>query len=221
MEGFQYGDIIVIGAIAAFIILRYRAMLGNQEGRDPTEIQRPSTLAEYEHVVKVTERETQKPKIEQVIELESSYPEPLAESLRQIRAIDPDFTPDEFLNGAKMAFEMIIKAFNDHDHETLKMLLAKDVYENFKEVMDAQVAQNIRQETTLVAIKNATITQVQLHRKTARISVTFDSEQIHLMRDASGTITQGNPSDVDLMDDAWIFERDVSSSNPNWLVIET
>ena len=34
--GFPYGDIIVIGVIAAFILLRYRAMLGESRGRDET-----------------------------------------------------------------------------------------------------------------------------------------------------------------------------------------
>ena len=38
MEGFGYGDIIVIGAIAAFIILRYRAMLGEQSNVPRSEI---------------------------------------------------------------------------------------------------------------------------------------------------------------------------------------
>lgn len=220
MEGFQYGDIIVIGAIAAFIILRYRAMLGSESGRDPSEIQRPKPLEEYERIVKPVEREQAKP-ASGTSEEDGKYPELQAISFKNMRNIDPDFSPDEFLVGAKMAFEMVIKAFNERDHETLKMLLAADVYSNFKEVIDTQESQNLKHETTLVAINGATIKHANLSGKKARITVQFESDQIQIVRDADGNITQGNPSDVDLMDDEWIFERDLASSSPNWLIIET
>lgn len=220
MEGFQYGDIIVIGAIAAFIILRYRAMLGSQSGRDPADIQRPKPLEEYERVVKVAERETKKPVIE-VKKEDSKYSDLLALSFKNMRNVDPDFSPDEFLGGARAAFEMVIKAFNERDHETLKMLLDEDTYDSFKEVIESQEAQNVKHQTTLVAITKAEIKHATLTGKKARITVEFVSEQIHLVRDANGNITQGNPSDVDTIADEWIFERDLNSSSPNWLVIET
>jgi predicted lipid-binding transport protein (Tim44 family) len=217
VEGFQYGDIIVIGAIAAFIILRYRAMLGNQEGRDPAEVKRPKPLEEYERVVKIAERAT--PVVEQ--QTASQYPALLETSFKTIRALDAEFSPEEFLVGAKMAFEMVIKAFNESDHDTLKMLLAPDVYESFKEAIDMQIQQNVQHQTTLVSIEKSDITSAQLQGKKARIAVKFDSEQIHIVRDANGAITQGNPSDVDLIDDEWVFERDLTSSSPNWLIVET
>jgi len=220
VEGFQYGDIIVIGAIAAFIILRYRAMLGTQAGRDPSEITRPKPLEEYERVVQIAEREPAKTK-PAVKDEDAAYPDMLGISFKSMRNIDPEFSPAEFLNGAKAAFEMIIKAFNARDHETLKMLLADEVYESFKEVIETQESQNVRHETTLVAINKAEIRRAQLNGKKARITVDFVSDQIQVVRDASGTITQGNPSDVDSIADEWIFERDLSSSSPNWVVIET
>ncbi|MBN8544027.1 MAG: Tim44 domain-containing protein [Alphaproteobacteria bacterium] len=223
MEGFQYGDIIVIGAIAAFVILRYRSMLGSDAGRDPSEIQRTqqerqkAAAAAMEPIVKLVEREAAK-KAEQP---ETSYPEMLAISFKQMRNIDAEFSPEDFVTGAKMAFEMVIKAFNERDHETLKMLLASDVYENFNEAIETQKQQNVTHQTTLVAINKADITHATLHGKKARITVKFDSEQIHVVRDASGAISQGNPSDIDLMDDEWVFERDLTSSSPNWMVVET
>ncbi|MFZ4124486.1 MAG: Tim44/TimA family putative adaptor protein [Rickettsiales bacterium] len=223
MEGFQYGDIIVIGAIAAFVILRYRSMLGSDAGRDPSEIQRTlqerqkAAAAAMEPVVKLVERESAK-KTEIP---ETSYPELLAASFKQMRAVDTDFSPEDFITGAKMAFEMVIKAFNERDHDTLKLLLARDVYENFNEAIETQKQQNITHQTTLVAINKADIKLATLNGKKARITVKFDSEQIHIVRDSAGSITQGNPSDVDVMDDEWIFERDLTSSSPNWMIVET
>ena len=101
------------------------------------------------------------------------------------------------------------------------MLLAPDVYESFKEAIDMQVQQNVQHQTTLVSIEKSDIKSAQLQGKRARIAVKFDSEQIHIVRDANGAITQGNPSDVDLIDDEWVFERDLTSSSPNWLIVET
>lgn len=221
MEGFQYGDIIVIGAIAAFIILRYRAMLGGQTGRDPGDIQRPKPLEEYERVVKLAEREPKKAAVIEPKQEDSKYPDKLALSLKNMRNVDPDFSADEFLHGARAAFEMIIKAFNDRDHDTLKMLLDQDTYESFRDVIATQEAQNVKHVTTLVAIQKAEIKHATLSGKKARITVEFVSDQIHLVRDANGNITQGNPSDVDTIADEWVFERDLNSSSPNWLIIET
>lgn len=223
MEGFQYGDIIVIGAIAAFVILRYRSMLGSDAGRDPSEIQRTqqerqkAVAAAMEPVVKLVERESAK---KQDLP-EATYPKRLETSFKQMKNIDADFSPEEFMTGAKIAFEMVIKAFNERDHDMLKMLLSSDVYENFNEAIDAQKQQDVTHQTTLVAINKADIQQATLDGKKARITVKFDSEQIHIVRDAKGAISQGNPSDIDVMDDEWIFERDLTSSSPNWMVVET
>ncbi len=218
MEGFGYGDIIVIGAIAAFIILRYRAMLGEQSGRDPAAM-KPAPISEaMEPVIRLSERE--KPSVmpsESVI----SYPTALASQFKAMQAIDSQFTPEDFLQGARMAFEMVISAFNAHDRDTLRMLLSPAILENFETAMRDQESRHIRQETTLVAVTESRITNASLRGRTAELTVAITSEQIHLQRDGSGKIIGGDASRVETVADEWVFTRDLTSTSPNWLVSET
>ncbi|MFN8929710.1 MAG: Tim44/TimA family putative adaptor protein [Alphaproteobacteria bacterium] len=218
MEGFGYGDIIVIGAIAAFIILRYRAMLGEQSGRDPASIKPAPVTETMEPVIRVSERE--KPLVVPS-ESATSYAPALASQFKAMQAIDSQFTPEDFLQGARMAFEMVIKAFSEHDRDTLKMLLSPAIFSNFDAAMRDQESRQVRQETTLVAVTESNITSADLRGKIAELTVAITSEQIHLQRDAAGKITGGDASRVETVADEWVFTRDLTSTSPNWLVSET
>lgn len=213
-----YGDIIVIGAIAVFILLRYRAMLGERSGRDADSTIRP--LQEYERIIQLPER-TPEAAVEAV---ESKPIEGYGEhtaTFERMRRIDRQFTPDEFLTGARAAFEMVIDAFNEGDRDTLKMLLAKDIYQQFDEALSAGEEAGRKEQTTLVAILEAKIIEAVLDGNRARITVDFSSEQIRLVRDVDGEIIEGDASAQEAVDDEWVFERNLASSDPSWKVIET
>lgn len=217
MGGLPYGDIIVIGAIAVFILLRYRAMLGEKTGRDsdgPTA--RP--LQEYERVIQLPEREPVTPAI--VLPPIKDYGN-LTETFTKMRGIDRQFSPEEFLDGAKGAFEMVLDAFNEGDRDTLKMLLSKDIYAEFDETLQAMEAEGRKQHTTLVAIVDATITDATLAGNKAKITVKFTSEQVNLVRNSAGDIIEGDASQQEAVDDEWLFERNLASSDPSWKVIDT
>lgn len=220
MEGFGYGDIIVIGAIAAFIILRYRAMLGEQSGRDPSSIQPPAASTDpLEPVIRVAEREKTKPAAP-ITPTKQHAPE-LEARFKAMNAVDAEFSPDEFLQGAKLAFEMVVKAFSTHDRETLGMLLDPAIFANFEAVLQHQETLRQRRDTTLVAITESRITKAELRGKVAEITVAFTSEQIHLVRDESGNIIEGDPGVIETVVDEWNFTRDLGSTSPNWLITGT
>ncbi len=215
--GFQYGDIIVIGAIAAFIILRYRAMLGEKSGRDVSDMQRP--INDLEPVIQLPKR------AETVVELvkksTDNEPKAFADQFSAMRAIDTDFTVDEFLTGAKAAYEMVIEAYNEGDHETLKMLLADPVYKEFKGSLEANEKSGRKAHTTLLAIMKAEINDAKLRGNKATITVDFHSEQIPLVRDKDGKIVEGDVNAQEAVEDQWVFERNLASNDPAWTVIDT
>lgn len=213
--GFPYGDIIVIGAIAAFIILRYRAMLGEKTGRD-MDVMRPRAAETIEPVIQLPERERKKSDTK-LPALGGAF----ADVYVKMRGIDAEFSPDEFLEGAKGAYEMVIEAFNEGDHDTLKMLLSDRIYKEFKAALDANEKEGKKAHTTLVAIVNATITDVVLRGNKATLTVDFQSEQIPLVRNKDGDIIEGNASHQEAIEDQWVFERNLASADPNWKVIET
>lgn len=219
--GFPYGDIIVIGAIAAFLILRYRAMLGEKSGRDVEPMPRNSrNLSELEPVIQLPEREAARKKGIDRLDL-AHEPERLSEQFAAMRAIDPEFTASEFIGGAKAAFEMVLTAYNEADHETLRMLLAEPIYQQFKRSLDENDKAGRKAHSTLVAIVKADIADATLHGSKARITVDFVSEQIPLVRNAEGEIVEGNASQQEAIEDQWVFARDLKQSDPAWKVVET
>jgi predicted lipid-binding transport protein (Tim44 family) len=218
--GLPYGDIIVIGAIAAFILLRYRAMLGEPRGRDESVRPSATPLAENERVVQLPMLRATPTAPEKADDF-SKHGDSLAEKFVAMRVIDREFSPDEFLQGARMAYEMVIAAFSKRDEETLNMLLSPDMFKSFAlSLADAQ-KENRFTDTTLVAITSAKISSAKLVGSHATIAVDFISDQIHLIRDEAGTIIEGDPSAQLKVEDEWVFTRNLSSANPNWTIIET
>ncbi len=215
--GFQYGDIIVIAAIVAFILLRYRAMLGEKSGRDVSDMQRP--IKDLEPVIQLPKREV--PSIEPVKKSIENEPKAFVDQFSAMRVIDSDFSVEEFLSGAKAAYEMVIEAYNECDDETLKMLLADPIYKEFKGAAKANEDAGRSAHTTLVAIMKAVVTDAKLRGNKATITVDFHSEQIPLVRDKSGAIIEGDVNAQEAVEDQWVFERNLASADPAWTVIDT
>ncbi len=215
--GFPYGDIIVIGAIAAFILLRYRAMLGESRGRDEGGI-RPTAAQtrEFERVIQLPVARAVEKK-----DAESESYGALSETFTAMRAIDREFVVEEFLYGARTAYEMVLTAFTKRDHDTLKMLLSTEMYNSFAlSLSDAEKEKRFT-DTTLVAITSATIKNAKLSGNQATLTVDFVSDQIHLIRNETGAIIEGDVSQQHTVEDEWVFTRSLTSSSPNWTIIET
>ena len=218
MEGsFPYGDVIVIAVVAAFIILRYRAMLGEKHGRD-VESMPIKPLEEYERIIQLPERAEKKSAI--TASKEKDYGA-LSASFAAMRAIDREFDPEEFMEGARAAYEMVIEAYNKRDHETLALLLDAAVYENFKATIEADEKAGQKSDVTLIAIIKSEFASATVTGNRATIAVDFHSEQIQLLRDSNGAVIEGDPSQQSAIEDRWVFERDLSRGDPNWKIIET
>ena len=218
-QGFSYGDIIVIGVIAVFILLRYRAMLGEKNDRDDQVRPTAAPMAEYERVIQLPSLRTPA-QPERKEDLTAQYGS-LAEQFIAMRAIDREFAPDEFLHGARVAYEMVITAFSKADRDTLKMLLSDEIYAKFDAALKDGETSGRKADTTLVAISKASIAEAKLKGSLATLTVDVLSEQIHLTRDADGNVIEGNPSQQDHVEDRWVFTRTLTSSSPNWKIIET
>lgn len=217
-------DIILLAAIAAFVLLRLRNVLGQKIGHDqpPT---MPNVVKKEERVIHLKPADTsvkEAPVVEQVVEEPTGiYPAAVEQAIEEIRAIDRQFRMKEFLDGAKMAFDMVHEAFRKDDRETLKALLSREIFKEFSGELDKQKKESEHAESTLVAILSADPKDVELDKSKARVTVAFASEQIFVSRDAEGKVVAGSPSDVQRVEDEWVFERDLRSSNPNWTVVAT
>lgn len=145
----------------------------------------------------------------------------LAKGLRSIGAVDPDFDPDHFLQGAKAAYEMIVMAFAEGNKRSLRQLLNKDVYDGFVGAISEREQRDEVVETSFVGIDKADIVEAELKKKTAQVTVKFVSELITATRNSAGKVIDGDPKKVREVTDIWTFARDVSSRDPNWKLVAT
>ena len=219
MSEFPYGDIIVLAAVAAFILLRYRNMLGEQRGRDVKDTKPKPAVEEVERIIQLPS----KPELKLAASPDyfDKYEAPLRDTLKSFQKHDPDFNPEDFLEGAKSAFEMLIAAYRTADRETLKMLLSKELYAEFDKALSAEESDGKRTQGTLVSLSKAEITSATLKGAQASVSVQFVSDQIQVVRDKDNVIIEGDPRHEVEIDDHWVFTRDLRSNNPNWTIIET
>ncbi len=146
---------------------------------------------------------------------------PLANALDEIAAADNTFTPAGFLDGAKVAYELIVTAFADGDRRTLKNLLSKDVFGSFDSAISDRQKRKETMESSFVGIDKASIIEAEFKDRKARVTVKFVSELISATKDSEGRIIDGDPKRVREVVDIWTFSRDVSSRDPNWQLVAT
>lgn len=146
---------------------------------------------------------------------------PLAKGLSQIAETGSGFDPASFLDGAKVAYEMIVTAFAKGDRKTLRDLLARQVYDGFAEAIAAREERGETVESTFVGIQSADLVDAGVKGRIARVTVKFRSQLISGTRDRDGEIVEGDPQTVREVTDIWTFERDTTSRDPNWKLAAT
>jgi predicted lipid-binding transport protein (Tim44 family) len=225
MDSLPYADIVILALIAGFILLRLRSVLGEKTGHDNPQFfkrEEPSQDAEKESVVHIAQKAAKpRPSADADVYMNTLDNATVASALVEIKKLDPQFMATGFLQGAKMAYEMVFDAFAKGDRKTLEMLLDKPLYDTFVREIETREQAAEKNETTLVSVKAKDIVRATLSGSRAQLTVKFDSEQVNLVRDAQGAIISGSASQTEIMDDEWVFERDVSNKNPNWKIIET
>jgi predicted lipid-binding transport protein (Tim44 family) len=231
-DGFAFLDIILLAAVAAFFILRLRGVLGKRKGNekppghDPFNPQRDER--EEDKVIHLPNRDKgvggAGRKDDDLAPDDAAGAEQdseLSVGLTQIRLADRSFDPNQFVEGARAAFEMIVSAFAAGDRESLRPLLADEVYANFSRAIDDREANDQTLETALVGIHESELIEASLQQKIAYVTIKFVSEQINVTRDTEGEVIDGDQSHVARITDIWTFGRNVRNRDPNWELVAT
>ena len=146
----------------------------------------------------------------------------LEKGFEEIVAADKNFEPENFFNGAKTAYEMIVMAFAEGNRKLLKQLLAKEVYEGFLGAIDGREKKNLIVNSSFVGIDDAEFMNAELRSgRTARITVKFVSSLITSTHNREGDVIEGDPKKVREVTDIWTFARDTHSKDPNWQLVAT
>jgi predicted lipid-binding transport protein (Tim44 family) len=228
---------IIFLALAVFIFLRLRSVLGQRTGRERPPFNpyaareaRPNAPAEKsDKVVSLPPRkaDTAPAKAADDTPAEERWKgivaanSPVAAGLDAIAAADKTFDAQHFITGARSAYEMIVTAYAQGDRRALKDLLAKDVYEGFDSVIREREQRGETAEARFVSIDAAEIIGAEQRGGTAQVTMRFVSQLVSVTRDKAGAVVDGSAEKVSDVTDVWTFARDVNSRDPNWKLVAT
>ena len=192
---FEYIDIILLAMIAGFIFLRLRGILGKRTGFDG------KTSDQFKEVLKNI-------KVEQP---------------RKTNDIFDTNAQEDFLKGAKIAYETIITDFSDNDNKitTSRPLLNGQIYSQFNEALKERSSRGHFAEITFIGINSAEIKEHKKIGNILNVTVNFIAEVITCIRDKEKKIVSGDPEKIKKIYDTWVFSRDTTSVNPNWQLVNT
>jgi predicted lipid-binding transport protein (Tim44 family) len=237
MNGFIDIYSIIFLVLAIVIFLRLRSVLGRRTGSerppfDPysrSQRQVSKTGAGDENVINLPGRDagagaspadlgpTAEDRVGTVAEPGSS----LNDSLIALAKADTSFNAEQFLSGAKAAYEMIVTAYAEGERKTLKQLLSRDVYDGFVSAIGQREARGEVMEFKFVGIDKAEITDAAVKAGTAHVTIKFRSKLVSATYDSAGKVIEGDPVRVTDVTDVWTFAREISSRDPNWKLAAT
>ncbi len=233
-EFFDLPTLIVIG-LAIVILFRLRSVLGTRTGNERSPLQRRSEATAKantdETVIQMRPRPVETPpdenaerqarKVANEIEQYAAGNSAIADGLKAMAEADPGFSPKTFLEGAKMAYEMIVTAFAQGDRKTLKNLLDKDVYDGFERAIAEREAAGHKVDFTFVGLPKVEISEAELDKRNALVTIRFHAEVVSATRDKDGALIEGNADQVKTIADEWTFARNPKSRDPNWKLVAT
>lgn len=192
----QVLELLIFAVLAAVVLYQLYAVLGRKVGRQPEE-KGAAGGARASIDAQTTTR----------LPADS----PVLSSLAAVKAKDPSFDLDSFLQGARGAFEMIVRAFAAKDRETLRPLLTPQVYEAFEAVMVQREAEGRTETVEFLQPPRADLEDTTIEGDTARLKVRFLAE----FRSRSKG-PEGEAVDDKRTAEVWSFERALTSRDPNW-----
>ena len=116
---------------------------------------------------------------------------------------------------------MILEAFAEGDIEALKPLLGYEMMNSFADAIRERQKAGESLNIDLISLDQSRVHQAKLIEGLAMITVEFRSQQKRLLKDEKGELVDGDENQIETFIDLWTFERDISSRDPNWLLVET
>jgi len=212
-------QLLVLAAIAIFLILRLRDVLGTREGFEKPAVTRQAN--------EVSDKREKFAVIEGGPDADITDHVPAgsteAHALAAMKAAEPSFNVSEFLNGARGAYEMILMAFEAGDLAKIKPFLGDEVYDSFAHVVEDRAAKGFSVEANFIGLRELKLAGAEFDpaTKEGEISVRFVGEITSIVRDRAGEVVEGNPNEIKRQKDVWTFARIMGSSNPNWQLVAT
>jgi predicted lipid-binding transport protein (Tim44 family) len=227
MEFLSFGTIFFIIA-AVLVLFQLRSVLGKRTGNEKPPFNPYAARAPKDGDAKPQGNVVSLPVRKAAAEADFTDIDGLAKpgsevnkGLRAVRAADPAFDPKEFLNGAKIAYEMIVTAFAEGDRKSLRGLLAKDVFDGFEAEITARDQRGEKMQSSFVGINKIDFVDAEVKGSDTHLTLRIVSQLISATLDKEGKLIEGDPEAVTEVKDVWTFARDMRSKDPNWKLVAT
>ena len=194
-NSFGYLDVILLGMIAGFIILRLRSILGRKTG----------------HESKVYPGFAEKK-----FNIPKNEVKPVEQNLEILEGKDKK----EFLRGAEIAYESILTSFATGDLIKLKSLLSPNMFSNFSEAIKSRKKDGIKSEFTFIGVKESSVEKYDKIKDNLFATVKFVAEVISVKKNQEDKIIEGNPDKIKFVTDSWKFTRNIKQKDLNWHLSE-
>ena len=214
-------QIFILAAVALFLFWRLRAVLGSREGFEKSlkDMKEPSDVKAIKNTIDQPNKNNPDDDIFDYVEENSKS----AEAFKKMKEFNGDFSVNKFVSGAKMAYEIILMAFEKGDIEKLGNLLEKKVFTSFKSVIDKRKKNGFIVDAKFIGMRDIRIMDASFSSKTkvADVTLSFKSEITIVVKDKQGNIIEGHPDDIKKQRDTWVFTKNLSEKSPIWLLKST
>ena len=200
-NAFQYMDIIFLAVVAGVVLLRLRSVLGKRTGSE----KKDSNLYSYDKPVNQS----------------SDTPKPVQMQANINNSKTDWFDNDNFIAGAKGAYETIVTNFENDNIKELKPLLDDDVLKSFTEVIENRKKNGEHVEFSFIGIESAEIIYKDLNSSPMEVTVRFISEMITCIKNSKDEVISGSLNQIQKVTDVWTFAKFKNKKNANWLLLAT
>ena len=200
-NAFQYMDIIFLAVVAGVVLLRLRSVLGKRTGSE----KKDPNLYSYDEPANQS----------------TDTPNPVQMQANINNSKTDWFDNDNFIAGAKGAYETIVTNFENDNVKELKPLLEEDVLKSFTEVIENRKKNGEHVEFSFIGIESAEIIYKDLNSSPMEVTVRFISEMITCIKNSKDEVISGSLNQIQKVTDVWTFAKFKNKKNANWLLLAT
>lgn len=211
-------QLLVLAGIAIFLILKLRSVLGTRDGFEkpsvPLDDARPKVKRDFEVIEGGPDRD---------ISDHVADGSDAAKALAAMKTVEPGFSVNTFLQGARGAYEMILMSFERGELDAIRPFLDDEIEAAFAQAINAREAEGLTVEATFVGLRELALQNATFNRDTKRaeISVRYVGELTSVVRNKAGEVVEGSAKEIKRQRDVWTFARVMGASDPNWQLVAT
>ncbi len=200
-------SLVIFAVIAAVVLFQLYNVLGKKVGRQPQEDAKAPALPAAGPDVPV-----------KVPALDAAA---LA-AAASLRARDPAFDPAKFIEGARQAYETLVRGYASGDRAALKPLLTPAVLDSFETGIAARETRGETEQVEFLHPPRADLEVASAEGDRAVAKVRFLAEIRSRIILPEGEATPGAPAEPRIEErrtaEHWTFERSLAATDPNWVL---